>query len=38
VASEAAVAVLKTTLPCNLLPGEFELPGFAGKHRFSRVG
>jgi pSer/pThr/pTyr-binding forkhead associated (FHA) protein len=38
VASEAAVAELKKVLPCNLLPGEFELKGFAGLHRFYRVG
>jgi hypothetical protein len=38
VASEAAVEDLREVLPCELLPGEFELPGFPGLHRFYRVG
>jgi pSer/pThr/pTyr-binding forkhead associated (FHA) protein len=38
VASEAAVAELKKVLPCELLPGEFDLRGFTGLHRFYRVG
>ena len=36
-ASEAAAARLQAVLPCHVLPGAFELPGFAGNHRFFEV-
>jgi class 3 adenylate cyclase len=38
VASAVAVPELQAVLPCVLVPGEFELPGFPGKHQFFRVG
>ena len=38
VVSSEAVEILRTVMPCYDLPGEFELPGFAGKHRFFSVG
>lgn len=38
IASAAAVTDLQKVLPCVPVPGEFELPGFPGKHQFFRVG
>jgi pSer/pThr/pTyr-binding forkhead associated (FHA) protein len=38
VASQEAVESLRTVLPCRDLAGEFELPGFPGRHRFFAVG
>jgi pSer/pThr/pTyr-binding forkhead associated (FHA) protein len=37
VASAAAALELQKVLKCSLLPGEHELPGFAGMHKFYRV-
>ncbi len=36
-ASEAAAKALQDVLPCDAVPGAFELPGFAGKYRFFSV-
>lgn len=36
-ASEAAAERLQAVLACRALPGVFELPGFAGGHRFFEI-
>lgn len=37
VVSAAAAQDLQKVIPCTLLPGEHELPGFVGLHKFYRV-